>query len=155
MPILTGIHPSKLLSAKTMTETGEFPKLSGNSKVNLLLLMNRASKSLSKSCLGSSPSNSLNLKSRNFKLGNWTTTSGKFPTNRLLLRSNSKRSFKFKKLSGIVPQNLLEFIWINAMSNSKPNSCGSLPAISPWLISIPETVSSEGWSSEGEQKTPV
>lgn len=36
LPRLAGTQPWNLLFASTITETGEFPKLSGNSKVNLL-----------------------------------------------------------------------------------------------------------------------
>jgi hypothetical protein len=38
-PRLGGMHPLRLLLAKTMTETGEFPRLEGISKSNLLLLI--------------------------------------------------------------------------------------------------------------------
>jgi hypothetical protein len=93
LPMLAGKHPEKLLFAKTITETGEFPKLSGISNTNLLLLMKIASRSLSNSDLGTDPSNSLYLKSRYFNFGNWRTTSGNLPANRLLLRSSSWRSF--------------------------------------------------------------
>ncbi|KAI3468265.1 hypothetical protein Pfo_024928 [Paulownia fortunei] len=44
-----------------------------------------------------------------FRLGNSRISSGNLPANRLLLRSNSNRSFKFTKLWGILPQNRFEF----------------------------------------------
>lgn len=92
-PKLDGTQPWNLLLASTMTETGEFPKLSGSSNLNLLWLMKMASKSLSKSSFGTDPSNSLNLRSRNFNIGNSRTTPGNFPANLLLLRSSSNSSF--------------------------------------------------------------
>lgn len=69
LPRLAGTQPWNLLLARTMTETGEFPKLSGRSNLNLLWLMKMASKSLSNSSLGTVPSNSLNLRSKNFSFG--------------------------------------------------------------------------------------
>ncbi|RDX83888.1 hypothetical protein CR513_35146, partial [Mucuna pruriens] len=107
LPIPAGTHPWKWLLAKTMTETGEFPKLSGRSKTKRLWLMKIASRSLSKSSLGTVPSNSLNLRSRNFSCGRRSTTSGNFPAKRLLLRSNSKRSLRRSNLCGTVPQKRL------------------------------------------------
>ncbi|RYR07546.1 hypothetical protein Ahy_B05g074928 isoform D [Arachis hypogaea] len=69
-----------------------------------------ASRSLSKSCEGTVPSNSLNLRSRNLSLGNRRTTAGNLPANRLLLRSNSKRILRRSNLWGSVPQNLFSKI---------------------------------------------
>lgn len=89
LPKLAGKHPWNLLLARTMTDTGEFPKLSGSSNLNLLWLIKIASKSLSNSSLGTPPSNSLNLRSKNLSVGSLRTTSGNLPANRLLLRSNS------------------------------------------------------------------
>lgn len=64
-PMLDGTHPWNLLLAKTTTDTGELPKLSGRSNLNLLWLMKIASSGLSNSSLGTVPSNSLNLRSKN------------------------------------------------------------------------------------------
>lgn len=64
-PMLDGTHPWNLLLATTMTDTGELPKLSGRSNLNLLWLMKIASSGLSNSSLGTVPSNSLNLRSKN------------------------------------------------------------------------------------------
>lgn len=74
LPRLAGTQPWNLLLASTMTETGEFPKLSGNSKENLLWLMNMASRGLSNNSGGTVPSNSLNLISRNINFGKLSTT---------------------------------------------------------------------------------
>ncbi|KAF1859250.1 hypothetical protein Lal_00009834 [Lupinus albus] len=63
-----------------------------------------ASRSLSNNSFGTVPSNSLNLRSRNFSFGNPKTTTGNFPANRLLLRSNSNRIFSFSNFLGTVPQ---------------------------------------------------
>lgn len=101
-PIPAGTQPWNLLSARTITDTGEFPKLSGKSNTNLLLLMNIASKSLSNSSFGTVPSNSLNLRSRNFSSGNRSTTAGNFPANLLLLRSNSNKILSLSNLCGTV-----------------------------------------------------
>lgn len=69
LPRLAGTQPWSLLFATTITDTGELPKLSGRSKANLLWLMKMASKSLSNSSFGTVPSNSLNLRSKNFSVG--------------------------------------------------------------------------------------
>lgn len=98
LPMLEGKHPLKLLLAKTTTETGEFPRLGGISKWNLLLLTNMASRSLSKSWEGSPPSNSLNLISKYFNMGSDRTTLGNGPTNLLLLISSSNNSLSLLKL---------------------------------------------------------
>ncbi|GER36123.1 receptor like protein 1 [Striga asiatica] len=91
--MLDGIHPPRLLFARTKTETGEFPRFSGIPNRNRLSFRKRASSFLSNNSLGTPPSKSLNLRSRNFSDGMERTILGKPPTNRLLLRSNSKRSF--------------------------------------------------------------
>jgi hypothetical protein len=88
-PMLLGMQPLRLLLATTTTEAGEFPRVSGMVDVNRLLFKNRASKSLLKSSGGSSPSKSLNLRSRYFRFGIPMTTVGNRPTNRLLLTSSS------------------------------------------------------------------
>lgn len=155
LPRPEGTHPWNLLLARTMTDTGELPKLSGRSKTNLLWLMKMASKGLSKSSLGTVPSNSLNLRSRNLSVGRSKTTLGNRPANRLLLRSSSKRSFKRPNFLGTVPQKRLELMWNNARSTKRPSSSGRYPAMSPWLRSMPATVWTEGSSSAGAQKTPV
>ncbi|RDX70943.1 hypothetical protein CR513_49759, partial [Mucuna pruriens] len=80
-PRLAGMQPWNLLLASTMTETGEFPKLSGRSKTKRLSLMKMASRSLSNNSLGTVPSNSLNLRSKNLSDGRRRTTSGNFPAN--------------------------------------------------------------------------
>jgi hypothetical protein len=123
-PKLEGMQPWNLLFAKTTTETGELPKLSGNSNAKRLSFMKIASRSLSKSAFGTVPSNSLNLISKNLRAGRFNTTSGNFPANLLLLRSNSKRSFNLLKVCGTVPQNLLEFMWKSARSTKRPSSSG-------------------------------
>lgn len=97
-PILEGMHPWNLLLAKTTTETGELPKLSGRLKTKRLSFMKIASRSLSNNSFGTVPSNSLNLKSKNLSKGSRRTTSGNLPANLLLLRSNSKSSFKLSNL---------------------------------------------------------
>uniref|UniRef100_A0A2P2JKQ8 Uncharacterized protein MANES_03G067800 n=1 Tax=Rhizophora mucronata TaxID=61149 RepID=A0A2P2JKQ8_RHIMU len=94
-PKLDGTHPLKLLLANTMTDTGEFPKLSGRLNLNLLWLIKIASRGLSNSSFGTGPSNSLNLRSKYLRFGRLSTTSGNFPANRLLLRSSSYSIFKF------------------------------------------------------------
>lgn len=109
-PRFDGRHPTNLLPARTRTDTGELPTLSGILEENLLWLMKMASRSFSKSFLGNFPSNSLNLMSRNFKLGNRRRTSGNLPANLLLLRSISNKSVRFLNMCGTVPQNLLELI---------------------------------------------
>jgi len=123
-PILEGMHPWNLLFAKTTTETGELPRFSGRSKAKRLSFMKIASRSLSNNSFGTVPSNSLNLMSKNLRTGKRKTTSGNFPANLLLLRSNSKRSFSFSKVCGTVPQNLLEFMWKSARSVRRPSSSG-------------------------------
>ncbi|KAF8097447.1 hypothetical protein N665_0289s0034 [Sinapis alba] len=105
-----------------MTETGESPRLSGNSNRNRLWLMKIASRSLLKSSLGTGPSNSLNRRSRNFNDGNWRITVGNLPANRLLLRSSSKRSLSRLNRCGTVPQNRFELTWNRARSVNKPSS---------------------------------
>lgn len=98
LPMLEGKHPLKLLLANTATDTGEFPRLVGISKWNLLLFTNMASRSLSKSWEGSPPSNSLNLMSKYFNEGSDRTTLGNSPTNLLLLISSSNNSLSLLKL---------------------------------------------------------
>lgn len=124
LPMLLGMHPPRLLFARTRTETGEFPKFFGIPNRNRLLFKKMASKSLSKIWVGTGPSNSLNLRSKNFKVGNESTTLGKPPTNLLLLKSSSKRSFNLLKLLGTTPQNLLVLMWNRARSVSRPSSSG-------------------------------
>jgi hypothetical protein len=51
-PMLLGMHPSSLLLARTTTEAGEFPRVSGMLYLNLLLLKNNASSSFSKTSGG-------------------------------------------------------------------------------------------------------
>jgi hypothetical protein len=97
-PKLDGTQPWNLLFATTITDTGEFPKLSGRLNTNLLWLMKMASNGLSKSSRGTDPSNSLNLRSKNFSDGSFRITTGNFPANLLLLRSNSKSNFRFLNL---------------------------------------------------------
>lgn len=155
LPIPAGTHPWKRLLASTITDTGEFPKLSGRSKTKRLWLMKIASRSLSKSSLGTVPSNSLNLRSRNLSCGRRSTTSGNLPAKRLLLRSNSKRSFNRSNLCGTVPQKRLLLMCNSARSVNKPSSSGKYPAMSPWLRSIPATVRILGLSGAGAQKTKV
>ena len=147
LPMLEGTQPWNLLLARTMTDTGEFPKLSGRSKTNLLWLIKIASNGLSNSSFGTVPSNSLNLRSKNLSRGSFKTTCGNLPAKRLLLRSNSNKIIRSLKLCGTVPQNLLEFMWNNARSTSKPSSSGKYPAMSPWLRSMPATVRILGLSS--------
>lgn len=155
LPRLEGTHPWNLLLARTITETGELPKLSGMLNLKRLWLMKMASKSLSKSSFGTVPSNSLNLRSKNLSLGSFRTTSGNLPANRLLLRSSSNSIFKFMNLCGTVPQKRLELMWNNARSVSKPSSSGKYPAISPWFRSMPATVLIFLLSGAAAQKTPV
>ncbi|CAA6666275.1 unnamed protein product [Spirodela intermedia] len=76
LPRLAGRQPLKWLLARTITDTGELPKLSGRSKEKRLWLMKMASRSLSKSSRGTFPSNSLNLMSRNLREGRRRTTRG-------------------------------------------------------------------------------
>jgi hypothetical protein len=74
LPKLAGKHPWNLLFAKTITETGELPKLSGNSNWNRLWLIKIASNGLSNNSFGTVPSNSLNLRSKYFSDGSFSTT---------------------------------------------------------------------------------
>lgn len=110
LPMLAGRHPWNRLLARTITDTGELPRLAGISNLNRLLLTNIASRSLSNRLFGTVPSNSLNLMSKYLSVGRPSTTFGNGPAKRLLLTSSSKSSFKFLKLRGSVPQNLLELI---------------------------------------------
>lgn len=153
-PMLPGMQPPRLLFARTSTETGEFPRFSGMPNRNLLSFKNNASNSLSNSCDGTPPSNSLNRRSKNFNDGSHSTTFGNPPANRLLLTSSSKSSFNFLKLSGMTPQNLLELMWKRARSVSSPSSSGRYPAISPWLRSMPATTLAVELDNEAAQKTP-
>ncbi|KAI5382957.1 hypothetical protein KIW84_070382 [Lathyrus oleraceus] len=97
-PILEGMHPWNLLFARTTTDAGELPKFSGSTDENRLSFMKRASIGKSNNSLGTVPSNSLNLKSKYLRPGRRNTTSGNFPANLLLLRSNSNRSFSFSNV---------------------------------------------------------
>jgi hypothetical protein len=109
-PMLAGIHPLRWLWAKTTTDAGEFPKFSGIVDVNLLLFINIASSGLLKSSEGISPSKSLYLISMYLISGMERIGVGNLPTKRLLLISNSYKSFNLEKLFGIIPQNLFVFI---------------------------------------------
>ena len=88
-PMLPGIHPPRLLFARTRTEIGEFPRFSGMPNRNLLSFKKIASRGLSKSWEGTESSNSLKRRSRYLREGKESTTLGNLPTNRLLLRSSS------------------------------------------------------------------
>jgi hypothetical protein len=88
-PMLFGMHPLILLLAITTTEAGELPMFSGMVDSNRLWFMKIASRSLSNKPGGKAPSKSLNLKSRNLRVGSSNTTSGNNPTKRLLLTSIS------------------------------------------------------------------
>ncbi|KAF1883090.1 hypothetical protein Lal_00003272 [Lupinus albus] len=81
-----------------------------------------ASRSLSNNSFGTVPSNSLNLRSRNFSFGNRNTTAGNFPAKRLLLRSNSNRMTSFSNFLGTVPQKRLLLMWKSARSVRSPSS---------------------------------
>lgn len=124
LPILAGMQPPRSLLANTSTETGEFPRFSGIPKRNLLSFKKMASRSLSKSFVGTPPSNSLNRRSRYLSRGRERTTSGNFPTKRLLLISSSNKSFKRRKVVGMTPQKRLELRWKTARSVSRPSSVG-------------------------------
>lgn len=153
-PMLAGMHPPRSLLANTRTETGELPKLSGMPKRNLLSLRNKASKSLSKIFEGTGPSKSLNLRSKNFNEGNERTTFGNPPTNLLLLKSSSLRSFKWLKVFGTTPQKRFELRWKRTRSVRRPSSGTNEPAMSAWLRSIPATTLIEGSVKDGAQNTP-
>ncbi|KAI3721633.1 hypothetical protein L2E82_32650 [Cichorium intybus] len=101
--MLRGTHPPKLLFAKTTTEAVLYPEFEGITDVNRLSLMKIASRFLLKSTDDNAPSNSLKRRSRNLRLGRDLTTEGKGPTNRLLLRSSSKRRLRFDKVKGRIP----------------------------------------------------
>lgn len=88
-PKLDGRHPFRLLFAKTTTDTGEFPRFSGNENWNLLSFMKTASSLRSKRREGTLPSNELNLMSKNFNERRHKRTSGNGPDNWLLLTSSS------------------------------------------------------------------
>ncbi|TYG85255.1 hypothetical protein ES288_A13G038500v1 [Gossypium darwinii] len=124
LPMLRGIHPSNLLLANVTTETVDLPIVSGMLQVKRLSFKNNASRSFSKSSGGKQPSKLLNRRSIYLTLRHDSTTLGKSPTNQLLLTSNSCISVSSDKLSGTIPQNLLEFKWINATSIINPNSTG-------------------------------
>ncbi|KAG4168477.1 hypothetical protein ERO13_A12G026901v2 [Gossypium hirsutum] len=130
LPMLCGIQPLNLLLANVTTETVDWPIVSGMVEVNLLLFKNNASSFISKSSGGIWPSKLLNLMSMYLTLDQDNVTFGKEPTNRLLLTSNSCISVSSEKLLGIIPQNLLEFMWNNARSVINPSSAGRYPAMS-------------------------
>lgn len=92
------MQPLKPLLANTSTETGEFPRFSGNEDWKLLLLMNRASSFRSKSLDGILPLNSLNRISRNLREGREKITEGNLPVNLLSLMSNSKRDLSLENV---------------------------------------------------------
>jgi hypothetical protein len=150
-----GRQPLRLLFAKTITETGELPMFSGNDDWNLLSLMNRASRFMSKRRDGMSPWNPLNRISRNLSEGRQRRIEGNCPENRLLLISSSWRRWRLPKVVGRVPQKRLEFKWKRARSVKRPSSSGSEPVMSAWLRSIPATVLVWGSSGAGAQYTPV
>ncbi|PON33203.1 hypothetical protein TorRG33x02_355360 [Trema orientale] len=154
-PMDRGIQPLNMLLAKVTTETVEFPNVSGILDLNRLLFKKMASNFFSKSSGGNSPSKSLYRRSRYLTSGHSRTTLGNAPTNRLLLTSNSCINLSLLKLSGIMPQNRLEFRWKRATSVIRPSSTGRWPAMSAWLRSTPATTLSFGSSSAGAQKTPV
>lgn len=145
-PIDFGMQPVKLLLAKFTTEALDFPSVSGIVDVKRLSFKNIASRSFSNSSGGKTPSKSLNLMSKYFKFGTLRTTEGKPPTKRLLLISNSYKRVRFSKLSGTIPQNLLELMWKSERSFKRPNSSGRWPAMSPWLRSTPATTFNVGSS---------
>ncbi|KAF8098395.1 hypothetical protein N665_0268s0064 [Sinapis alba] len=91
----------------------------------------------------------------NLTSGHARTTSGKGPTKRLLLTSNSCISFNFSKLLGMIPQNRLEFKWNKATSVIKPSSAGKCPAMSAPLRSTPATTVTSASSRAGAQTTPL
>lgn len=146
-PMLFGMQPLNLLLANTATETVDLPRVSGMVEVNRLSLRNNASNSSSKSSGGKGPSKSLYLRSRYTRPVIANTTFGNGPTKRLLLTSNSFRSWSLLKPSGMTPQNLFELMWNKAISVKSSSSGGRCPAMSPWLISIPATTFNEGSSS--------
>lgn len=154
-PMERGMQPLNLLFAKLTTETLDLPNVLGMVDLNRLLFKNNASKSFSKSSGGNFPSKSLNLRSRYLSSGHVRTTLGNLPTKRLLLASNSNISVSLDKLSGIIPQNLLELMWNNARSVKSPNSTGRYPAMSAWLRSTPAITLNLGSSRAGAQKTPL
>lgn len=108
LPIDRGMQPLKLLLANVTTETVEYPIVSGMLDQNLLWFKKSASSFISKSAHGNSPSKLLYRRSRYLRVVQDKTTLGKEPTSLLLLTSNSYISFQSNKLSGIIPQNLLE-----------------------------------------------
>ncbi|CAL4978238.1 unnamed protein product [Urochloa decumbens] len=154
---LAGRHPPKLLCARTTTDAGEFPKLSGSWNRRRLWLRKMASRGLSKRRGGTGPSKSLNRRSRKRSAGRSRTTSGNGPTKRLLLRSSSWRMRRRRSVAGSTPQKRLELRWSSARSVRRPSSGGRNPAMSPWLRSTPATASAPRWGPEGSgaQKTPV
>lgn len=89
LPMLRGMQPEKLLLASVTAEAVDLPIVSGIMDANRLLFKNIASRSLTKSSKGSSPSKSLYLRSRYLRADQVSTTFGKGPTKRLLLTSNS------------------------------------------------------------------
>jgi len=155
LPMVRGMQPENLLFAKVTTEAVDLPIVSGMVDVNRLLFKNTASSSFSKSFGGNSPSKSLYLRSRYFRLCHVRTTVGKEPTKRLLLASNSYISSSFDKVFGMIPQNLLELMWKSATSVKSPNSAGRYPAMSAWLRSTPATTLNLGSSRAGAQKIPL
>jgi hypothetical protein len=142
LAMLAGRHPPKLLCARTTTEAGELPMLSGSWKRRRLWLRKMASSGRSKRRAGTEPSKSLNRRSRKRSAGRSRTTSGNGPTKRLLLRSSSWRMRRRRSVGGRTPQKRLELRWSSARSARRPSSGGRNPAMSPWFRSTPATASS-------------
>ena len=138
---LAGRHPPKLLCARTRTDAGELPMLSGSWKRRRLWLRKMASSGRSKRRAGTAPSKSLKRRSRKRSAGRSSTTAGNGPTKRLLLRSSSWRRRRRRSAVGSTPQKRLELRWSRARSARRPSSGGRNPAMSPWLRSTPATAS--------------
>ncbi|KAI3752976.1 hypothetical protein L2E82_25019 [Cichorium intybus] len=138
--MLGGRHPPKFLFVKTTTEVVLDPKFEGITNINRLLLMKIVSRFLLKSVGGNAPSNPLKRRSRNLRLGRDMTTEWKGPTNRLLLRSSSKRRVRFDKVRGRMPQKQLLFRLRSARSDNKPSSSWRNLAMSAWFRLILATV---------------
>ncbi|KAM3260095.1 hypothetical protein ACQJBY_051388 [Aegilops geniculata] len=157
-PMLGGRQPASLVLASTMTDAVELVRLPDVSDtLKRLSLANSASRLSCRpnTASGSSPSKSLNRRSRYLSDGKEVRKDGKAPERRLLLTSSSKRRRMCCMDVGSVPWNRLELRWRTARSARRPRWSVRTPAMRPWLRSTPATVRMHGSSGAAAQNTPV